>query len=84
MNMTAKQQLREFIEKALASHGDRNGFENAESLFASGRLDSFTMMNLVIYLEQTFGVDFSNQEFDVELVDSFDAIESLVNSQAGR
>lgn len=81
MNITAKQQLREFIEAALSSHADRGGFENDESLFASGRLDSFTMMNLVIYLEKHFGVDFTSDEFDVELLDSVDAIESLVDSR---
>lgn len=84
MNTTAKQQLRNFIEKALASHADRSNLANNESLFVSGRLDSFTMLNLVMYLEQNFGVDFTYDEFDVELIDSVDAIESLVDSQAGK
>jgi acyl carrier protein len=84
MNSTAKQQLRKFIEEALASHADRSNLANNESLFVSGRLDSFTMLNLVMYLEQNFGVDFSYDEFEVELIDSVDAIESLVDSQAGK
>jgi len=82
LNPPAKQQLKDFIDKALASQADRGGYTDDEALFSSGRLDSFTMMNLVMYLEQTFGIDFSRIEFDVELVDSIDAIESLVDAQA--
>lgn len=82
MNASAKHQLREFIEKALASQGDGAGFADDEPLFSSGRLDSFTMMNLVMHLEQTAGIDFSSTEFDIDLVDSIDAIESLVDAQA--
>lgn len=81
MNAAAKQQLRDFIDKALASQADRGGYANDEALFSSGRLDSFTMMNLVMYLEQAFGIDFSRTEFDIELVDSIDAIESLVDAE---
>ncbi len=82
MNASAKQQVRDFIDKALASQADRAGFTDDEALFSSGRLDSFTMMNLVMYLEQTCGIDFSSTGFDVDLVDSIAAIESLVDAQA--
>ena len=82
MNASAKQRLRDFIDKALASQADRAGFTDGEALFSSGRLDSFTMMNLVMYLEQSCGIDFSSTGFDVDLVDSIDAIASLVNAQA--
>lgn len=82
MNASAKQQLRDFIDKALAAQGDHGRYTDDEALFSSGRLDSFTMMNLVMYLEQTFGIDFSSMEFDVELVDSIAAVESLVDARA--
>jgi acyl carrier protein len=82
MNASAKQQLREFIDKALASQADRGAYADDDALFSSGRLDSFTMMNLVMYLEQTFGIDFSSTGFDIDLVDSIAAIESLVDAQA--
>jgi acyl carrier protein len=81
MNVTAKQKLREFLKEALENHGDRSEFSDGESLFASGRLDSFTMMNLVMYLEQAFDLDFSDFEFDASLVDSVNEIEGLVDSK---
>ena len=82
MNLSAKQQLKNFIDKALASQADRGAYTDDEALFSSGRLDSFSMMNLVMYLEQTFAIDFSSTGFDIDLVDSIDAIESLVDTQA--
>jgi acyl carrier protein len=82
MNAAAKQHLRDFIDKALASQADRRGYTDDEALFSSGRLDSFTMMNLVMYLEQQAGIDFSGIGFDVDLVDSINAIEALVDTQA--
>lgn len=81
MNVTAKQKLREFLKETLENHGDRREFADGESLFVSGRLDSFSMMNLVMYLEQAFGLDFSDLEFDVNLVDSVNEIEALVDSK---
>ena len=82
MNASEKQQVRDFIDQALASQADRGAYADDEALFSSGRLDSFTMMNLVMYLEQTFGIDFSSAGFDIDLVDSIAAIESLVDAQA--
>jgi acyl carrier protein len=39
------------------------------------------MMTLVMYLEEAFGLDFSDFEFDVNLVDSVNEIEALVDSK---
>jgi acyl carrier protein len=82
MNVTGKQKLREFLKETLENHGDHNGFADSESLFVSGRLDSFSMMNLVMYLEQAFDLNFSDLEFDVNLVDSVREIEALVDSKS--
>jgi acyl carrier protein len=38
-------------------------------------------MNLVMYLEEAFALDFSDFEFDVSLLDSVDAITALVESK---
>jgi acyl carrier protein len=81
MEATAQQKLREFLRETLEKHGDQNPFADDESLFVSGRLDSFSMMNLVMYLEEAFALDFSDFEFDVSLLDSVDAITALVESK---
>ena len=80
MDNTAKQELREFLKEALANHGDHGDFADSEGLFSSGRLDSFSMMNLVMYLEERLNIDFSQLEFDVGLVDSVNDIERLADA----
>ena len=82
MDVTGKQKLRKFLKETLENHGDHNDFADSESLFVSGRLDSFSMMNLVMYLEQAFDLNFSDLEFDVNLVDSVKEIEALVDSKS--
>lgn len=82
MDASAKQDLRDILGKMLQGHGDTGAFGDGESLFASGRLDSFSMVTLAMHLEETFGLDFSDVEFDVSLVDSVDDIEALVDRQA--
>ena len=81
MNTNTKQKLRVFLKEALENHGDHNDFSDNEPLFTSGRMDSFSMMNLVMYLEEALGIDFSDFEFDVNLVDSVNDIERLTDSK---
>lgn len=82
MDSAARQSLRNHLADALEKHGDTQPFTDDESLFLSGRLDSFAMMNLVMFLETTFGLDFGSIDFDVSRVDSLEAIAQLVD--AGR
>jgi acyl carrier protein len=82
MDIAAKQKLRDFLLESLEKHGDKNALSDAESIFVSGRLDSFATMNLVMFLEENFAIDFSAFEFDVSLLDSLDAIAAFVDSQA--
>ena len=82
MNISGKEKLREFLKETLAKHGDRNDLTDRESIFVSGRLDSFSMMMLVMHLEESFAIDFSSVEFDVGLLDSVNEIESFVDSRS--
>ncbi len=78
MDTTAKQDLRAFLSGCLGAAGDTHEFSDDSSLFVSGRLDSLTMTKLVMFLEDSFGIDFAEVEFDVDLIDSVEAIEALL------
>jgi acyl carrier protein len=82
MDTFARQQLREFLGESLEAAGDSHGFADGSSLFLSGRLDSLTMTKLVVFLEEIFGIDFADVDFDVELIDSVDAIAALLQQAA--
>lgn len=80
MDINDKTKLRTFLQSCLAERGDLAEFQDDASLFSSGRLDSLTMTRVVVYLEQEFGVNFAHVNFDVDLIDSVQAIESLVST----
>jgi|APCry1669188879_1035177.scaffolds.fasta_scaffold267910_2 acyl carrier protein len=81
MNPDVTHKLRAYLHEALQQHGDTQELADDDSLFLSGRLDSFSMMNLILFLETAFALSFSDLEFDVEKVDSLKAIAALVHAK---
>lgn len=84
MDNPAKTRLRAFLQGLLDGHGDRRVFADDDSLFVSGRLDSLSMMSLIVHLEESFGIDFAQVEFDVDRVDTVIDIEAFVSEACGR
>ncbi len=80
MNHPALDALRKHLQDALQQHGDSQPLADEDSLFLSGRLDSFSMMNLILFLETRFQLRFSDLEFEVEKVDSVQAIMALLQA----
>ena len=74
-----KSAVRAYLVELLKQNRDQRPLADSEPVFTSGRLDSFSLMQTVMHLEQTFGVDFSGGGFDMELLDSVDAIEALID-----
>jgi acyl carrier protein len=78
--MMEKADIHNFVQSLLAQNGDENPLADNDSLLASGRLQSVDAVEIVIFLEQRFGIDFSEIGFDRDQVDSVDAIAALVCS----
>ena len=56
-----------------------------EGLVASGLVDSLAIMQIVVYLEEQYGIDFASRGFDPERLASMGAIVDLIvesNAQA--
>jgi len=73
-------EIREFLKNLLAIRHDRQPFNDGTSLFLSGRLSSVDAVELVVFLEEKYGVDFAETGFDQALIDSVDAVASLVRT----
>ncbi len=84
MDTAEKTALREFLAAALAEAGDRGALADDNSLFLSGRLDSLAMTRLVLFLEETFSIDFGTVDFDVELVDTVNDIGAFIEAAVAR
>ncbi|MCC6532171.1 MAG: acyl carrier protein [Burkholderiales bacterium] len=78
MNSSDLVRIRTFLTGVLAEHDDHAGFDDAESLVQSGRLDSLAVVKLVSFLEADFGVDFTRIEFDPQRFDSMREIAALI------
>jgi len=81
MENIRNQKIRDYLTETLKNQGDKQPLTDSDSLFVSGRLDSVSMMMLVVYLEDEFAVNFKAEDFEVTLIDSVDAIASLIASQ---
>ena len=76
--MERKAVIREFLRSLLAHKSDTQPFSDDTSLLLSGRLQSVDAVELAVFLEEKFGVDFATIGFDQEKIDSVNAISSLI------
>lgn len=80
MNSDIAEQVRPFLQNLLANNMDAQGFEDSDSLFLSGRIDSFSLMQLIMHLEEKFQIDFSTVHFEASLLDCVDDIVAFVQT----
>ena len=78
--MTEKDDIRNFVQNLLTSQEDRRPLGDDDSLLLSGRLQSIDAVEIVLFLEERFGIDFSNIGFDRDQIDSVDAIYALTQT----
>ena len=72
--------VRGTVEKLLQQKGDRGGFSDSDLLLTGGRLDSVDTLELVVFLEQNYSIDFS----DGLNRDDLDSVNSLLGLIAAR
>jgi acyl carrier protein len=80
--MNTRNKLRAQIERLLADKGDREPLGDTDSLVLSGRLDSIDILQIVMFLEAGYHIDFADQPFDQEDFDSIAKIVTLIELRA--
>jgi acyl carrier protein len=75
--------IREFLEGRFQSSLAGRAIERDTSLFASGIVDSFGVLELIAFLEDTFGVTIDTTRHDLPEFDSIAKIESLLDRTRG-
>ena len=73
--------IREFVQNLLRQKGDREAFSDSEQLAASGRLQSIDTVEVVVFLEEKYGIDFGETGFDQNQVESIDNIMALIEKK---
>jgi acyl carrier protein len=52
-----------------------------EALISSGLIDSFSLMDLALFIEDTFGVRIEDTELNAETFDNLEQLASLISSR---
>jgi acyl carrier protein len=80
--MKGKTDIHEFVQELLTNSGDDQPLVDHDSLLLSGRLQSIDAVEIVVFLEEGFGIDFAEIGFDKDQIDTIDAIYALTKAAA--
>jgi methoxymalonate biosynthesis acyl carrier protein len=77
--METKQQIREFVSRFFRGHE----LADDEDIFASGFVNSMFAMQLVQFVETTFGITVESEDLEIDNFRTLDAIAALVGRKQG-
>ena len=75
MSTEMQQTISDFIVKTILKQPKRV-IQPGDALISSGLIDSFSLVDLALFVEDTFGVRIADSELNAS---TFDSIEQLVN-----
>ena len=73
-------QLSAFVKTSILKQPGRV-IEASEPLISSGLIDSFSLMDLALFVEDTFGVRIEDTELDADTFDNLNQLASLIESR---
>ena len=82
MSTDIRQSLRPYLQQLLTQAMDTQEFSDTDSLFLSGRIDSFSLMQLVMHLEENYQIDFSSVHFEAPLLDTVADIAAFIQEHS--
>lgn len=81
--MNQKEKIAEFIATTYL-FGDRSQLRDDTSFLAEGVIDSTGILELVMFLEETYGIKISQEEMLPENLDSINNIDRFIASKVAR
>ena len=73
-------QLSTFIANKILKQPKRS-IGDSESLISTGLIDSFSLMDLALFVEDTFGVRIEDTELNADTFDTLTQLTSLIESR---
>jgi len=73
-------QLSTFIANTILKQPNRS-IGNTEPLISTGLIDSFSLMDLALFVEDTFGVRIEDTELNADTFDNLTQLTSLIESR---
>ena len=81
--MNDKDNIRQYIIKSFVRDKKTASLTNDTSFFEEGIIDSLGVLQLVAYIEETYGFKVEDEELVPENLDSIDALTSYISSKVG-
>jgi acyl carrier protein len=81
--MSAKQQVRRFILTNYLFTEDEKKLADGESLMQSGTMDSTGILELIMFLEETFGIKVADDEMVPANLDSVQNVVAFIERKQG-
>ncbi len=72
--MEIEPQIRDYVARNLLFSDNRFGYDDDASFLQEGIVDSVGVLELVLFVEETFGVEVNDQEI---IPDNFDSVDKL-------
>jgi len=79
-----KGQFKKYISDNFVLPGGEEGLRDDASLLEEGIMDSTGVLNLVMFIEETFGIQVKDEELVPENLDSVDKLVAFVERKTGR
>jgi acyl carrier protein len=80
MNDDIEKRIKEFIVKSILKQPSRT-LTSSEPLISSGLIDSFSLVDLAVYVEDEFGVHIDDSELNSNTFDNMTQLIELINNR---
>jgi acyl carrier protein len=80
MDQTITASLEKYIASQVLKQPNRQ-IANDEALISSGLIDSFSLMDLALFVEDNFGVRIEDTELNAETFDNLAQLSTLIESR---
>ena len=82
--METAHRIKDFIENHIVSSIDNFELKNDDKIFELGFLDSMFALQLVGFIEETFGIEVTDDDLDIQNFSSVNNIVSFIHSKDNR
>jgi acyl carrier protein len=82
MNATISTQLSNYISTQILKQPKRV-IAGSEALISEGLIDSFSLVDLALFIEDTFGVHIDDTELNADTFDTLEQLVALIESRRG-
>ena len=78
MQPTIEQQIRNFIIETFLFGESNNGLKDTDSLLETGIIDSTGVLELIAFIEETYGIKVKDEELIPENLDSIENVSEFI------